>query len=165
MEQRFETVGIGEVAKRIGARRSVWQIADTMPPAGNLGRRRRIVGQGFALSCTNQDKAFAVLRRAEMRGIENAPGNPYLVPGSGKLLDKLIQKCAMLADSKSLHVFEYECLSLELRDDTKEVTDQPVTRVVQHAMPDQGKSLAGGAAEYAIDAESSDAGCFDDLCT
>ena len=69
----------------------------------------------------------------------------------------------MPADRKPFHVLEDESSSSELRDDANEMTGQPIAGVVENTMADKGKALARGAAEYAIDRATRNAGCLFDL--
>ena len=71
----------------------------------------------------------------------------------------------MPADGQPLHVLEDECAGVQFRDEAHELADQPVARVVENAVADEGEALAGRAAEHAIDLAPADAGCFCNLCT
>ena len=69
----------------------------------------------------------------------------------------------MLADREALDVFEHEGPGLRFRHQAHEVTHQPVARVVQRAMADQGETLAGRTAEHAVDGPFADSGRVPDL--
>ena len=69
----------------------------------------------------------------------------------------------MSADGKSLHVLENEGPGIELRDNTDEFTDQPITGIVEKAVADQGKPLARGTSEHAIDPTTADSGRLCDI--
>src|SRR5690606_15142969 len=57
---------------------------------------------------------------------------------------------------KSLDVLEDKVPSVELSNDTHEIFDERIPRVVQRALPDQRKALARRAAKYHVHAQIAD---------
>ena len=92
-----------------------------------------------------------MLRGIVVAGVQNPPRNPDIVPGVRKFHHEFVEKRAMPADREPLHILEDESPRAEFRDEANEFAHQPVARVVEYAMADQGKALARGAAEHAID--------------
>jgi|GEM_PF-6680855 len=57
----------------------------------------------------------------------------------------------MLSDCKTFDVLKYEGLRVELGNQSHEVENEAVARVIEDTLTDQRKSLAGRSAKYAID--------------
>ena len=76
---------------------------------------------------------------------------------------QFFEKRPVPADREALDVLEHEGPGPQFRHQAHEVAHQPVARVVQRAMADHGETLAGGAAEHAVDGPAADRGRSPDL--
>ena len=151
-------IGVRQVSERIAAGGTTRQSDDIPLVSCDSGRRFRVAGDWYATARAKNEQAFARLRRAVVRGIEHLPGQAYRVSHVLEFGHQFFEKRSVLADRKALDVFEYKGPGLQFRHQAHEVTHQPVARVVQRAMADQGETLAGRAAEHAVDGPFADSG-------
>ena len=110
----------------------------------------RILRKGVTKLGPKQEQAFSVLRHAEIPCVQYAPRLGDDISAFFKLRNQQMQELSVLAYRESLHVLEHEVLGIKVHDKTNKLSDKLLTRVIQHALPDEREALARGAAENDI---------------
>ena len=99
-----------------------------------------------------------MLGDAEMRRVQHPPGKANGIARAAECSHKFLKNSLMLADGKTLDVFEHESPGIQFRNETHKFQDQIISGIVKYAMSDKGKSLTGRATKNAIDGSAADTG-------
>jgi len=93
---------------------------------------------------SQQEKTFALLWNTEILGIEYAPRLSNAISAFFEFRDQQSQKLTVFTDGKSLYILKYKIFGIEVYDESHKLPYEQISRVIQHALPDQRKTLAGG---------------------
>ena len=98
-----------------------------------------------------------------MGRVEYLPRQADPIPDIGKSFDHLFEKFPMFSYREPFDVFENEVGRVKFFDYTDEFANERVSRILECAMSDQGKSLARSSSENDIDTPIADIGLSSDF--
>jgi hypothetical protein len=83
----------------------------------------------------------------EVGCIENPPRQKRVIANRVERIDQFIEKAPMLSNGQPFYVLEDEIGGFQFSDDAHKVQHETVAWIVEYAMPNKRKTLAGRAAE------------------
>lgn len=97
----------------------------------------RILWNASSFFRAHQDKSLAILRHSVMRGVQNLPLCSHIISDILERQNYLVEEPSMFTNGETLDVFEDKGAGIQLSDDTHELENKAISRVLKRAMADQ----------------------------